>query len=331
MALLLSDGFDSHGTGAATLSDGDPSWGSQSGVEIAAGAGRYGGKVLYLEEDTAGSVSIMVSPVGSTLAVAAHYKVSASSGTVELLIDGAGPLLERTSSGGLRVRDGAGVELVSADGALPDDTWGWVEVVFAPTAISLYLEGDLIGSYSGAYTYPDVGSLALLDGGVGNGDTWVDDILVWDDSGSYFNTFGILPRRIQLLEPSADGKYSQWVSQGSDPNWASVNAPDWAGGDGVQATEDGQRDSYRLSDLASSPGLIDAVVVKVRAESTGGTHAALKVLSILGTEAQSSPIPVPSSPGPLKSTLYTDPNGVSWTSTTVRETEFGINLVANGS
>lgn len=331
MALLHSDGFDSHGSGSVTLADGDSSWGAQTGVTVASGEGRYGGKALKLPADTAGSLAVVVSPGGTSLAVAAHLKAATSSNTQELLSDTAGPLLERTFSGALRVRDGAGVERISVAAALPDDTWRWVEVVYGVNLIELWVDGEQLSTYAGSYTTPSWATLAVFGGGgAGDGAVWVDDLLVWDDSGSYFNTFGLLPRRIQLLETDAAGSYTDWTPLGSDPNWESVKSNDWTGGDGVQATEENERDSYVFTGLSAAPGLIDAVVLKARVESTGGDPAGVQFLGVLGVDSTSATIPVPVSPAVVKAALYTDSNAVGWTSNTVQEAEFGLNLVSNG-
>lgn len=330
MALLLSDGFDSHGTGAADLSTGDPAWGTSSGVTIAGGAGKFGGQALRQAADTPGSCPILVTPTGS-VGIAAYYRVDTSSGTVELLVDGNTPLLERAPSGELRVRDGGGTVRVSAPDALPDGDMLWVEVDYTDTGIDLWVGGDLADSYTGSYTAPDWPSLALLDGDTGHGQVDVDDFLVWDSSGSYFNTFGLLPRRIQLLETAGPGAHSEWTPLGIDPNWESVKSSDWTGGDGVEAVTDGLRDTYTMSPLGAAPGLIDAVVLKVRAESTGSTPAALQPINALGTSEQvGAEQPVPNTPGVLVTPLYTDANGVSWTPGTVSGTQLGVTLQSYG-
>lgn len=324
--LLHSDGFDTHAA-AGTLSAGDPHWGAQVGAVVTAAAGKFGGNSLRLPATTIGSVVFAVS--GVYVAFGMWVKIATSSNPVVLLADSTGPILTRNADGSFQVKDGAGTtRITSTAGDLPDATYAWIEVSFRNGSIVLNKAGVPIGSYTGAYTTPAYGVMKLLNvtSGTGIGVVDIDDFLVWDDQGAYFNSFGISARRIQALRPSAPGASATWVPNGAT-NWQSADAASWAGGVGNVGTVAGQKDRFAFADLAASPGLIDAVVVKTLQSNTGSDPSTIAHVSATGvTEATSTPQTTPTSAGVLRSAFYRDPSGAAWTASTVNSNEFGYLL-----
>lgn len=324
--LLHSDGFDTHAA-AGTLSAGDPAWGAQVGAVVTAAQGKFGGNSLRLPATTVGSVAFVVA--GVYLAFAGWFRVATSTNPVVLLADSTGALLTRNADGTLVVKDGAGTtRATSAAGVLPDATYAWIEVSYRNGSIVVNKGGAPVASYTGSYTAPAYGAMKLLSvtSGTGLGIVDVDDFIVWDDQGAYFNSFGIAGRRIQALRPDGPGTTATWVPNGAT-NWQSADAASWAGGVGNVGTAAGQKDRFTFGNLAASPGLIDAVVVKTLQTNTGADPSTIAHVSATGaTEASSTPQTTPTSAAVLRSAFYRDPSGAAWTASTVNSNEFGYTL-----
>lgn len=328
--LIHSDGFDSHATGAATLADGDALWGAQVGVSINATGGRFGGKSLRLVATTAGYLTFNAS-AGTNVAFAGWFKVGTISNDLPLIWSNSQNLVLLKVDRSVQVRDGGGTQrTVAPAGSVPVDTFVWLEVSYRPGGININVNGFPVGTaYVGAYTAISLAAPRLLNSaGTGIGQVDVDDFIVWDDSGSFFNVYDLAPRRIQLMRPNADGTPVDWVPNGTT-NWESVDAADWAGGAGVVATVNGTKDRYGFTSLAANPGSIDAVVVKTRVQNVGGDPATLAHVSATpgGTEVASTPQAVAEvAPSTIKSAFYRDPVGSAWTPSTVNAAEFGQTL-----
>lgn len=327
--LIHSDGFDSHETGAATLADGDARWGAQSGVEIDATGGRFGGKSLHLDSATAGYLTFD-GDTADNPAIAAYFKVGTISNDLPLVWADSQNLVLLKVDRSIEVRDGGGVLRTTAPaGSLPVDTYAWIEVSYRAGGVYINVNGASVGTpHVGAYTAVDLAAARLINSaGTGIGAVDVDDFIVWDDSGSYFNSFGLAPRRIQLMRPNANGTPVDWTPNGPT-NYQSVDATDWDGGAGVTASANGTKDRYAFTDLTATPGSVDAVVVKTRVQNTGGSPATLTHVSGNGlAEASGSAQAVPElAPGTLRTAFYRDPSGAAWTPSTVNANEFGQTL-----
>lgn len=325
--LLHSDGFDSHATGAATLADGDPAWGAQTGVSITAASGKFSGKSLRLAAAAAGGIAF--SAPGVNVGIGAYFNVATSSNPLTLIRDlgNSQNLLVRSADGTLTVRDGAGTVRVTSDpAASADGSYNWVEVHWKSDGVYLYVDGLIVDSYLGAYTSPDFSDLRLLDSaGTGIGQVDVDDLVVWDDQGSYMNSFPLGPRRIQLHRPTAAGASTQWTPA-SGANWQAVDDTDWSGGVGVTAETASLKDLYELSDLTVNPATINAVVVRTKVQNTGDNPAQLQhvLRGSDGSEVNGTLQAVPTlAPTVLKSAFYRDTNGAPWTPATVNALQAG--------
>lgn len=325
--LLHSDGFDSHATGAATLADGSPKWTGQSAVTIAAAAGKFGGQSLRLAAATAGYAELSVT--GTFVAFAGYFKVATSSNPVVLARDVTNgvDLVTRNSNGALVVRDGAdNVRITSAAAAHPDGEFVWLEVSYRSDGVYLAVNGLPVGSFVGAYTGPDFSPLRLINSaGTGIGQIDVDDLIVWDDQGSYFNTFGVPLRRITLLRPDGPGASTSWVPNGAT-NWQSVDDTNWSGGAGVVSTVAGQKDLYTMTDLPIAPSTINAVVVRAKAVNAGDNPAALALL-VRGADGSEAAGPVTTvatgTPAVIENAFYRDSAGAAWTAGSVNAVQAG--------
>lgn len=327
MALIHSDGFDSHGA-AGALVDGDPKWVSQSGLTVTAAIGKFAGNGLRRVAATLGYAGFVN---GGTQKGFAFYAkpVAAFGGAAEaslLETAAAGKLVTVDNTGIIKVYDGGGnLRITSAAAALPALANYWIEADYLTGQINLLVNGVLAGSYTGAYT--SAGTTFRL-GGAAPANTPqfdFDDFMTWDDSGSYFNTFGLTPRRIQLVRPNAAGDFTQWTPA-SGTNWAAVDDTDWSGGVGVSATAAGLKDTYGMTDLAVSPASINAVVVRSKVQNTGDNPATLQhvLRGADGSETLSTAQAVPTvAASVLTSTFYRDPNGAPWVPSTVNAVQAG--------
>lgn len=324
MALQHSDGFDSHATGSPTLSDGDPGWTSQLAVTIQATGGKFSGKCL--RAPTAVTSYAAFSNTGTYPAFAGYFKTGTwpGSGTMNILQSAAAvAYVTVNQAGDVVVKDGAGTTRITALALLPAGVYKWLEVSYRNGSIVLSNDGVTVGTYTGAYTALAT-TLRLANGGAGLPDLDVDDFLSWDNSGSYFNTYGLTPRRIQTLRPTANGDVNAWAPLGAS-NWQSVDATSWVGGAGVVSTSNGQEDLYAFEDLVYIPAEINAVVIKTRAVNNGVGVASMQHVArnLADVEALGTSTVVPMTVAPLRSVMYRDPANVAWTGTEVNNAQFG--------
>jgi len=332
MALIMLDGFDTHGA-AATLANGDPHWGAQTGVAVTAAGGKFGGNSLRLAAAATGSAALNPGTVTGNVSLAGWFKVATSTNPVPLWADSTGALVTRNADGSVVIKDGAGVtRFTSAANVVLDGVWTWLEVHYhgsATAGIRVYSQGaPLLSPYVGAFTAPSWATLKLLNStGTGIGQIDVDDVVIWDSSGSFFNADGIQPRRIQTLRPNAAGTLSQWAPNGPT-NWESVDDTDWSGGAGVVGTVNGQTDRYGFTDLTATPGSVDAVVAKARVQNVGADAATLAFVTGQGaTQRALTPVAIATlAPTVLQGVFYQDASNVNWTPTTVNAAEFGETL-----
>lgn len=326
--LQHSDGFDSHLTGAATLSDGDPGWTAQAGVTIAATAGKFGLKSLQRAAAVAGYARF--SNPGTQRGFAAYVRFGtwggAATADVLRMAPAGTPLVTISNTGVITVRDGGNTaRITTAAGVYVPANYPWIEVDYLTGSIQLSVGGLTVGSFTGAYT------------AIGNDFEWLgaapantpvtdlDDAIAWNDSGTFFNTFPVTPRRIYLQRPTADGAAVQWTPT-SGTNWEAVDDTDWTGGVGVFAEASGLKDLYELSDLSALPSAISAVVVKTKVQNTGDAPASLAhvLRDASGLEVNSAYQVVPTvAPAVLRSTFYRDPGGVAFTASGVNAMQAG--------
>lgn len=325
--LQHSDGFDSHLTGAATLSDGDPGWTAQAGVVVQATDGKFGGKSLRRAAAVAGYARF--SNPGTQKGFAAYVRFGTWGGAATADVLRMAPvgtaLVTVSNTGVIVVRDGSNTaRITTAAGVYVPANYPWVEVNYLTGSIQLYIDGLPVGSYTGAYTAVGTAFEWLGAAPANTPVTDLDDAIAWDDGGSYFNTFGLTPRRIFLQRPDADGATIQWTPN-SGSNWAAVDDTDWSGGVGVFAESAGLKDLYALTDLPLIPGSINAVTVKTRVQNTGANPAQLQhvVRGSDGAEATSALQPVPVTAAVLRSTFYRDASGVPWTGAYVNALQVG--------
>jgi hypothetical protein len=220
-----------------------------------------------------------------------------------------------------------------------DGVWHWMEVqvVFAQTAVgavAIYIDGRLDIQMTGIPTksssrplFGHVGFGAGANNGSLNCTTYYDDFMVWDNTGTAFNTFPIGQKRIYSGDPNGAGNSSQFTPL-SGSNYAAASQS-WnaagAGTNSLTAVAASQTDLYLVNALkGATPSQIDALVVNASANNPGAG-----VRSLINA-ASSGGIVVPGRTNQLLSTLktfqqpfYQDSSSRAWTPTSINSVQIG--------
>lgn len=331
--ILLSDGFDSYFPGSLetgdSLDSGNPGFTDYGEfLTIGTASGRFGGQSLQRASGDGGHLPFSWGT--GQRALAFWFKFSGGSAASPILSQPAGALLLANNGTTLIVKDGAGTTRITAAAALTSATYAWIELSYQTNYIELRVGNVVVGSYTGSYTDPGADVALGFETGSGTDSAWdIDDLIVWDNT-STFNTFGLAPRRIQLLNPDAAGDSAAWTPNGPT-NWESQVGTGWLTGSGnaagVQSVSSGQKDLYSLSNLTLNPASIDAVTFRTAAYNSGGTAATLafSLKNSGGTEATSDYQPVDETDlKPLEAVYYLGPSGAAWTAAEVNGLQAGI-------
>jgi hypothetical protein len=278
-------------------------------------AGRLGGKAVQITENGSGSnaiglqydLGINLSTIVFGHAVAGNATMWAVGANAIVLSEAATAhlILRRTATGTVEVRNGAGtVVLLTSTDVIGTSGWNYVElkaVIHDTTgSLSLAIDGGTPVTASGIDTR-NGGAAGVINritwnGGVTNGGTmFVDDMFI-DDSTLRGEC------RVETLRPSGNGASSTMV--GSDGNSVDnyVHVDDDATtADYVGSATVGAKDTYAMTDLASTAGTVLAMQTEVLASksdagalpgplqiverSTGGTERVETVATVLATPA----------------------------------------------
>jgi hypothetical protein len=270
MAILFMDGFDG---GAFT-----EIWDTNGlAVAVSTSYGRLGG---YGARSGDGAVSGGNSGVKPLYVNAGATKLSFGC-AMNIRVCGSGDRVLTNPFGGdyltwnngdeIGLTDAGPSSYYSTTGNFNQDTWHWVEgeAFYSATVgtLKIWLNGDLVIDESGIDTGTVPTAYGLQIGGTTGSwanDMWYDDVVAWDDTGSYNTTSPIGDSRVHALFPSGDGNNIDFT--GSDGNSVDnhllVNefSPDtttYAG----SATE-GEYDLYALDNLPTTDGTILAIQVE---------------------------------------------------------------------
>jgi hypothetical protein len=252
------------------------------------------------------------------------------------------PLLFPTMSGKLQACGWGMSCLPAAVGKINvcDGVWHWIEAQFVLTkaatgSMTVYIDGLLDIQVTGVQTrftiftpFGHVGFGAGANNGGWNCTSYYDDFIVWDNTGSSFNTFPIGQKRIYSGDPTGAGDSSQFTpSTGS--NYAAASQA-WSdatvGTNSLTALAASETDLYLANVLkGATPSEIDAVLVNAYANNPGaGARSLINVLKSKG-------VVVPGRTNQLLSTLktyqqvfYQDSGSSAWTPTTVNSMQIGV-------
>lgn len=198
----------------------------------------------------------------------------------------------------------------------------------ASSTATLYIDGVLqfTGTYNLAYSAMALTNVLFGYGYIFSGACYWDDIVVWDDQGSTFNTFPIGPRRISCLIPNGAGAFAQFTPS-AGANYACV-AQAYSGTAYVEDTSSGNKDTYATAGLGYTPSsTINAVVVNVFGlnPAADGTKSIAPVLRSAGLNATGTTHTLPGTPGANYQDAFTlDAGGSAWSASSVNSSQPGI-------
>lgn len=196
------------------------------------------------------------------------------------------------NNGALRVRQHGGTTVItggtSANGVIIINQWHHVEMAAKwNTAanggkVKVWVDGTLVIDTSGdavTGTVPSTITTVRFEFGTGSSAGWVDDVVVWDETGTDFVHQQIGPHRIEELTPDANDSVQFTPSAGS--NFQNVDDPTFVDTDTTYNDGNviGDVDVFTLSDLSSVPVQVFACVPNIYARKTdiGGVQLRTKL------------------------------------------------------
>lgn len=350
MALLFCDSFDAYAAKADVLDK----WGLGSlpsnwntyGTFNSTG-GKFGGGYIDTNGASSGvSNNGLLCPVtftysaGYTLCMAGYVKFAAPpSGTggaffaVSPNSTSVGMFALNTSGQILFYPLGAGgFNATTGTRNIADNNWHWVEAkVVLNTAttgsVQVYVDGTLELSISSISTISSGTPTGFAIGSLACSHCCFDDVILWDTSGTAFNTFPLGARRIACLNPNAAGASTQFTPS-AGANYSCVSQA-YSGTAYVADAATGNTDLYGTAGLTYTPASsINAVVVNMYAlnPAADGTKSLTPKLRSGATPSVASGTSRTLS-GTLanyQSPFYQDASAVNWTATTVNAAQPGI-------
>jgi hypothetical protein len=366
MALLFCDGFDIYTKVSELTGKGwQGAAGSQTlnaSIALSASGSPYGGQCIIIGP-TANGVSMYKPGVftyanGYTLNCAYMYKhtggfPSQNEGSTNvggLLLLGydqpiAGQsdsrtLLSVNTTGKLTFMPFGGNTLNATTGNinLCDGVYHWIEMQVVLTtaatgSVKVYVDGVLdlnltnLITVSSGTPQGEVGFGSTSNNGAFSVTDYYDDVVMWDNTGTTFNTFPIGPQRIYTATPNAAGALSQFTPS-AGANYA-VAAQAYSGAAYLTATAAGQSDLYATTGLGgATPSQINAVAVNTYANNpAAGFRKLQNLLQSKGVTVSGPSYQLTASSVGYQTIFHTDSSGAAWTTTTVAGMQVGVGAV----
>lgn len=344
MALLFMEGFDWSSTGSEL----SKRW-SNNGVD-AVNEGRGGNNAVVMDRQTAGSQ-------GGYL-----WKVLPSSG--DTIIVGAAVYVNGNSTGGLSSQMiGIGEGTTVAHSAIAIDGNGYI--IFKVGDVTVYTSNERcpVGEWhylelkakihsSTGYAIVrknekeiiNLTNINTRNGGTGtpnsiflhvawnlfNNDTFrADDIYVCDTTGSNNNSF-LGDVSVKLLRPTEDSTPLTWTPSTGTSHFEMINDNPYSAADYITGTTNiGDRDTFGLEDLTSTPAIIYGIGLTTIADKTDSGDASLKHFVTSSSQEFLSSATTLSfgSTNTLNDIIETDPNtGSLWTKANLNNAKVGVQV-----
>lgn len=177
-----------------------------------------------------------------------------------------------------------------------------------------------------------LGDGAALTGG--NATCYYADPVIWDDNGSYNNSWPLGDVRVQPLLPSGAGNTTSNWSRGGTDSGSDYGQVDEASAnddtDYIYSSTAAAKDTFAYGNLASTSGTVKAVQVTISArKDDAGTRTIAPVYRPASTDYDGTTVTVGDS-----YTFYREITEVSpatssgWTISEVNGAEFGVKLVS---
>lgn len=337
MTFRFCDGFDSYSSASQLVSK----WSSGSNLAYNATGGRFGGGALTNALSSLGSTLLsrgVSIPSGAKVRIGFSIKYATGqtgSPIASAYIVGlnTNSILHLNAAGLLSVSIlGNNTIVLTSSIAVNDNNWHWVELEYylngSSGSTQLYIDGVLQGSATANLSPAQSVSSVNIGLGYGNatvGTAFIDDVIVWDDQGSTFNTFPLGPRRISTLVPNADGDLVQFTPKTGTSHFAMVNGG-YASTNYVSDTGTGNTELFRFPSLSYSPTSLNAVVGNYFGQNTGsGSTSLIPKLKTSGTTGSGSTLTLSVGANSLlQSPFVTDAGGTAWTASAVNAMQLGM-------
>lgn len=223
-------------------------------------------------------------------------------------------------------------------------TWHWYDmrIKLSNTVgeVELYIDGEQVISETGLDTQQSGAvptHVHFFNGGRGDGYV-MDDLVIYDDTGSSFNTFPLNEAVIETLRPSANGFQNDFANVTGPSNWQDVD--DASGGyssaTNVNSSTTTDIESYACTNLSTTYPTIHAVAPSICANVKGPVAAGRTFRQRIRSSASDAlgadkTLSIPGSTNYAFHYKYEavelDPNGsVAWTTAAVNAAEYGFEL-----
>lgn len=366
MALRFSDGFDLY-TSITDLPGRDWTVeNSETKLAIGTTSGRYGGGALVMS-DSSSQDSIrkfLVSGVSTSYTPVVGFSFKTASATTPTSSAFIGALtnwsngdffVEGNMAGmkfGVNINgefflDGYGFATPNHSGTVNicDGAWHWIEFAMKPSNTTGIMAGYVDGvampgnitsgdTYGSTYTIYALDTLIFATDTTQTIDYYIDDVIVYDDESSgitgditYTSNFPIGDSRIETLQPSSAGNYSQWTPSIAVPNYQCVDEDNENGDtDYVETSTSGNKDTYAFGNLTASPVTIHACHVGIVGKATPGGTTDIKAMArSSSTDYEGASYTLGSGYTFTQTNVAQDPNTTAaWDEAGVNAAEFGF-------
>lgn len=250
-------------------------------------------------------------------------------------------LTQSLTGGNLEVHRGdyTGTLLGTVAGFFNPSTWRWIEVkvVIHDTTGSIEIRdgaGAVLLALTGidtrnAGTSGVVDALSFFNMTSSTNRVALQDLVIWDESGSGMNTWSG-ETRVDSLVPNGAGTTTQ-LTPSAGSNWQCVDEQPMATADFVSSSTVGHRDLYTLTDLPMTPVTIFGVIATAvgSKDDAGSSTLLLPVKSGATTSAGSGNTLELTTYKRFRRVFETDPNTSSaWTASAVNALEAGVEVGA---
>jgi hypothetical protein len=340
MTLRFCDGVDAYSNSANLTAK----WtNATSDAVLAASDGRFGGGAIR----TASGVSAKFTkisravgiPSGARLRLGFSFKVTPGSifGSPSTLYPwitlNESHILNITTASQVIVTSlGSSAAQITSSATIGDGNYHWIEVEYhlngASGSAQLHIDGVPQGTFSGNLgAAVAINSLTILGPNLNTNSTfgWYDDVVIWDDQGSTFNTFPIGPRRISTLVPNADGDLVQFTPKSGSVHFVMVSGG-YSSTNYVSDAGSGNTELFRYPALPYSPTSINAVVGNYYGQNTGsGTTSLVPKLKTGGTTISGTTLTLPvGTYANFQAVFVTDAAGAAWTASAANSMQLGM-------
>jgi hypothetical protein len=328
MALLLMESFDTYATGNYT-----GKWASQGGTIGAVGREGTNGishtTEMWMQRAVSNKQTLIVG-IAIKLSTTKSWNLlefrDSTTNQIGLFTDASNQIIIKRGS----------TTLENTGYAIPTGSWIYLEfkatIHNSTGSYELRINGDTKASASGVDTQQTgnayATSVLFRFSGIGASTHYLDDIYIFDDSGSFCNDF-VGDVHVEALFPDGVGYVTQWVPQpaGSD-NYEHVNETDPDGDTTFVATSGvGYLDSYDFGTLVALSGSVYGLQVNAWARKDDVGSRTLNVITRPTTVTYSgdAPISLGNTYGYNIFHFETNPETATfWTIAEINDAEFGI-------